>query len=185
MIARPRRRRSQPPDTGASTVEFALLTPFLFLVLFGIVDYGIWFSDSISARQGVRDGARRGIVEVFGSCTPPASGTTDADLHNLACTMNAAMQPISGTTYLKLSVAKSPSDASNSAKWTDAQGTLRVCAMTQHTNLLPLVPLPSDGISRTRVDMPIEQSVGPGAATRTGYTDPLPAGAGFDWSWCP
>jgi Flp pilus assembly protein TadG len=181
MIARLRRRRSRRPDTGASVVEFALLAPVLFLVLFGIIDYGIWFSDSISARQAVRDGARRGVVEVFGSCASPATGA-DADLHNLACTINAAMEPISGTTYVKVSIAKSPTDVSGSAKWNDPQSTLRVCAMTKHTNLLPLVPFPSDGISRTRVDMPIEQAIGAGAATRAGYTDAPPAGS--DWSWC-
>jgi Flp pilus assembly protein TadG len=182
MIARLRRRRSLRPDTGASAVEFALLAPVLFLVLFGIIDYGIWFADSISARQAVRDGARRGVVEVFGSCTPSATGS-DGDLHNLACTINAGMEPISGKTYVKVSIAKSPSDASGSAPWTDPQSTLRVCAMTKHTNLLPLVPFPSDGISRTRVDMPIEQAVGAGAAARTGYADAAPAGS--DWTWCP
>ena len=189
MIARLRPRRRQRPDAGASTVEFALLAPVLFLVLFGIIDYGIWFADAISARQAVRDGARRGVVEVFGSCPapapgPPASGPS-ADLHNLACTINASMAPISGTTYVKVGIAKTPTDVSGSAKWTDLQGTLRVCAMTQHTNMLPLVPFPSDGITRTRVDMPIEQAVAPGAATRTGWADALPNGATFDWSWCP
>jgi Flp pilus assembly protein TadG len=185
MIARPARRRSQRSDAGASAVEFALLAPVLFLVLFGIIDYGIWFSDSISARQAVRDGARRGVVENFGSCSPAATGTS-ADLHSLACTINAAMEPISGTTYVRVSIAKSPADPSQNpptVKWSDPQSTLRVCAMTKHTNLLPLVPFPSDGISRTRVDMPIEQAIGANAATRTSYADNPPAGS--DWSWCP
>jgi hypothetical protein len=55
--------------------------------------------------------------------------------------------------------------------------------MTKHTILLPLVHFPSDGISRTRVDMPIEQAIGANAATRTSYADNPPAGS--DWSWCP
>src|SRR5689334_14442289 len=74
MIARLRRRRSRRADTGASAVEFALVAPVLFLVLFGIIDYGIWFADSISARQAVRDGARRGVVENFSGCDTPVAG---------------------------------------------------------------------------------------------------------------
>src|SRR3954453_20732396 len=63
---RPRRRRA---DRGAAAVEFALGTPVLLVMLFGIIDYGIWFAGSISARQAVRDAARQGSVGQFGSCT--------------------------------------------------------------------------------------------------------------------
>src|SRR3954470_8261614 len=104
MIARLRRRRSRRPDTGASAVEFALVAPVLFLILFGIIDYGIWFSDSISARQAVRDGARRGVVASFGTCTGPTGG----DLGTLACTVKGAMEPISGSTYVRVTVAAAP-----------------------------------------------------------------------------
>jgi len=38
------------------------VAPLLFIMLFGIIDYGIWFADSIGMRQGVREAARR----VFG-----------------------------------------------------------------------------------------------------------------------
>jgi len=73
--------------------------------------------------------------------------------------------------------------ASSGAAW-KAGYTLRVCALSQHTPLLPLVPFPAGGISETRVDIPIEQASSAGAGTRTGYPgDPLPSGA--NWSWCP
>jgi TadE-like protein len=178
MIARLRRRRPKRSDAGASTVEFALLSLPLFLILFGIVDYGIWFADSISAREAVRDGARRGVVEIFGSCQPSATGP-DADLHNLACTVKAAMEPISGTTYVRISVATAPGGSSG-APWSP-NDTLRVCAMTQHTALMPLVPFPADGISRTKVEMPIEQATITG--TRPAFQEAPPSGS--DWSWCP
>ena len=168
MSARTRRRHPQRRDDGASAVEFALVSPVLFLLLFGIIDYGIWFADSISARQAVRDGARRGVVEVFTSSVC----TGKPDLENLACTVNKGMEPISGTTYVKISVAALPGGAGGQP-W-KVGSTLRVCAMTQHTALMPLVPFPSDGISRTKVEMPIEQATG-GAAGRAGYEDPLPA----------
>jgi Flp pilus assembly protein TadG len=171
-VVRSRRRRRG--DRGAAAVEFALVTPVLLVMLFGIIDYGIWFADSISARQAVRDGARRGVVETFTStgCT----GTND--LQNLACTVKAGMEPIAGTAYVRVSVASAPGAASGAA-WTPGS-TLRVCAMTQHTALMPLVPFPNNGVSFTKVEMPIEQATG--TPTRATYQDPLPGT--LNWNWC-
>ena len=45
---------------GAAAVEFALVMPILFLVMFGIIQYGLYFNDSLNTRQGVREGARLG-----------------------------------------------------------------------------------------------------------------------------
>src|ERR687884_1688648 len=110
----------QRGDRGAAAVEFALVTPLLLVILFGIIDYGIWFADSISARQAVRDAARQGVVEQFGSCR---NGVTN-DLQNLSCTVKSTMDQISGRTFVKVSVADSPT-ADSGATW--AQGlTLRV-----------------------------------------------------------
>jgi|1185.fasta_scaffold51451_2 Flp pilus assembly protein TadG len=173
-----RRRR----DRGAAAVEFALVAPLLFIVLFGIIDYGIWFADSISARQAVRDGARRGSVEQFGTC---GSG---GDLASLACTVKSGMGQISGTSYVRVVIATDPlSDSVSPITTTGAWkvgATLRVCAITQHTSLLPFVPFPAGGFAKTRVDIPIEVA-GAGAPTRVGYAgDALPSGV--DWpSWCP
>jgi TadE-like protein len=168
------RRRTRRGDAGASAVEFALVAPVLFLILFGIVDYGIWFADSISARQAVRDGARRGVVESFSTC----SGTGRPDLENLACTVKKGMEPISGTTYVKIAVAPAPGGAEGAA-WA-VGGTLRVCALTKHTALMPLVPFPSGGLSFTKVEMPIEQVTG--NPTRATFQDQPPAGA--NWNQC-
>jgi len=152
----------------------------LFLILFGIIDYGIWFADAISMRQAVRDAARQGSVENFGtSCSATGTG---ADLHKLACSVASGAAPISGTVAVRAVIATDP-QASSGAAW-KAGYTLRVCALSQHTPLLPLVPFPAGGISETRVDIPIEQASSAGAGTRTGYPgDPLPSGA--NWSWCP
>jgi Flp pilus assembly protein TadG len=165
--------RRRGADRGAAAVEFALVTPLLLVILFGIIDYGIWFADSISARQAVRNVARQGAVEQFGSC---GGGS---DLGNLACTLRAQMNEMSGTTRVRVAVADNP-DGASGGTWTQG-ATLRICAMTQHQALLPFVPLPNDGITTTRVDMPIESAVG--TAPRTTVTDaPF---TGYTWSWCP
>src|SRR5919202_6853278 len=125
MTARTRRRRSGRPDTGAAAVEFALVSMPLLLILFGIIDYGIWFSDSISARQAVRDAARRAVVENFDGCT--TAGVTD-DLGKLACSLKAGMDQMSGQPYVKVTMAPNPGAGGGSARATGS--TLPVCAMT-------------------------------------------------------
>ena len=177
MIARLRRRRPKRPETGASIVEFALLAPVLFVLLFGIIDYGIWFADSISARQAVRNAAREGSIGQFGAC----NGGVTNPLQNLACSVRSGMDQISGTTAVRVTVAATPTSGSEpNPTWTQGS-TLRICAMTKHSALMPLVPFPNQGLSYTRVDMPIEVASVPG--TVAPYADAVPAGG--SWSWCP
>ena len=48
------------------------MLPFLFALLFGIIDFGFTFNDWISVRQGGRDGLRQVIVKT--NPTNPAGG---------------------------------------------------------------------------------------------------------------
>lgn len=50
-----RRRRT---EHGASLVEFALLVPLIALLVFGIIEFGLAFSDSQNLRQATREGTR-------------------------------------------------------------------------------------------------------------------------------
>ena len=81
-----RRPRAQGDD-GAALVEFALVMPLLFLLLFGIVEFGINMNDYQSLRQGVRDAARQAVVADYGtgSCAP-ANATAAANSAAVQCT---------------------------------------------------------------------------------------------------
>ena len=174
------RRRRGCGDRGAAAVEFALVTPVLFLLLFGIIDYGLWFADSISARQAIRNSARQGSIGQFGACP----GSVSNPLQNLACTVNSSMDQIGSSTVVRVTVAQTPTSAGGEA-WTQGY-TLRVCALSKHQALLPLVPFPNNGLSSTRVDIPIEIASLPGTVAT--YADPVPAGWSLPnpWSsWCP
>lgn len=57
----PRGRLSRT-DAGAAAVELALVLPILLLVAFGIVNFGILFSQQLTINNGVREGARRAVV---------------------------------------------------------------------------------------------------------------------------
>lgn len=45
-------------ERGASLMEFALLAPLLFLVLFGTIEFAWIFSQNLDTRHGAREGAR-------------------------------------------------------------------------------------------------------------------------------
>jgi hypothetical protein len=49
-------------ERGAALVEFGIVFPLLFLLVSGIIDFGLAFSDLNSTRQGVREGARQAVV---------------------------------------------------------------------------------------------------------------------------
>lgn len=49
-------------EEGASAVEFAIVCPLLFILVFGIIGFGIGFLQLQSARGAVREGARAAAV---------------------------------------------------------------------------------------------------------------------------
>ena len=94
MAKRSARRgpRSRDKETGAVLVEFALVVPLLFLILFGIIDFSLVMFSYISVRQGTSAGAREAaVIGTTGltaqSCTmaPLLSGSASTDATNLLC----------------------------------------------------------------------------------------------------
>ncbi len=68
-MGRARMRRQD----GASAVEFALIAPVLFIILFGILEFGIAFLQVQSIRTAVREGGRAAAV---GAEIPTVQQTT-------------------------------------------------------------------------------------------------------------
>lgn len=187
-----RRRPVPPTERGASAVEFALVAPLLFGLLFGIVDYGLYFADVLSVQQGLGDAARAATLAPAGSSGPlwggktcglqPAgAGSTVAgggELEHLACSVLDTVEPAAGSVhYVRAELVAA--DGTATQDWS-AGTQLRLCAITEHPPVLPMVPLPSGGRIETRVDMPV-QAV-PALVTMPSVASALPAG--LDWSWC-
>jgi Flp pilus assembly protein TadG len=61
-VRRPGRADGCSPDDGAAAVEFALVIPLLLLICFGIISFGILFSQQLTLNAAAREGARRAIV---------------------------------------------------------------------------------------------------------------------------
>jgi len=49
-------------EEGTAVVEFAIIAPLLFVILFGIIEFGVLLYDKAMITNAVREGARAGIV---------------------------------------------------------------------------------------------------------------------------
>jgi len=165
------RFRPSSCDRGAAAVEFALVVPILLAVMFGIVDYGLWFGDSLNVRQGVDEAARRAVVSDFGDCPGAAESA------KTACVAKERIGAFGGTAYLNVSV-RGPAPAKTAGDWSKG-GQLIVCAMVKEDGLTGLTPMPKDGILRSLVHKRVEITAGSSVPT---YSDTPPTGS--DWAWC-
>lgn len=150
-------------EDGAAAVEFALVSSLLFVLVFGIIQYGFYFNDSLNVRQGVREAARMGVVRNFATDASCTSASTDMD--KLRCTTK--LQIGNGTTGTYVKVVKP-------ATWAKTQP-LVVCAVSLSSGSTGLLPMPDAGYVSSTTQMSIEQDAAPlptGATT----SDTLPTG---------
>ena len=69
------RRRMR--DAGVALVEFAIVMPLFFLLVFGIIEFGYAYFQQVDVRHGAREGARLAAVNYRETATPtPADQTT-------------------------------------------------------------------------------------------------------------
>jgi hypothetical protein len=179
--ARLRLARRGGRDDGAAAVEFAIVLPILVLILFGIVDYGLYFSNSISVRSGLQAAARQAVVANFDqTCDPPpdVTGATD-DVGRLICMVKDRTDPLGGTTYVKVVLPTDGSAGATTTGWYTGQP-LVVCAVVVSHGVTGWVPLPGHGVIRTKVVEEIEQHA-PDGDPDPGAEESPPGGWG---TWC-
>ncbi len=49
-------------DEGIAALEFAIIAPFLLMILFGIIVYGVFFATWIAATEAASEGARASVA---------------------------------------------------------------------------------------------------------------------------
>lgn len=179
-----RLRRRSAGDSGAAAVEFALVLPVLVLILFGIIDYGLFFSNTISAQSGVQTAARQAVVgNLDATCTPPADAPgVSADVGELMCMVKNNTGSITGDSFVKVVFPPDPSDTTNPDGGWFQDHQLIVCEVIDVQGLTGYVPLPRhDGkvAIRSRVVTQIETAVPPLADP--GGEEGAPPGG---WGWC-
>lgn len=74
-------------EDGASAVEFAIIAPLLFMLLFGILGFGLAFLQVQSIRTGVREGGRAAAVGA--SVAETKQKTIDASSGGIPAGQNA------------------------------------------------------------------------------------------------
>lgn len=97
------RRARRRDDRGATMVEFVLIAPLLFVLLFGIIDFGWMLNQQQDVRYGAREGARTAAVAGVHSSTPTAQDVVDAvcermDSSESAMRVSLVATPSSGGT---------------------------------------------------------------------------------------
>lgn len=178
-----KRNRRRPGERGAALVEFALISPLLFLILAGIIDFSMVFNNYQAVRQGVREGARQGAVLNWGSSTScnltGVSSGTSTDVQTLMCLTKQNIGMNSSKVRVKVMFADANLNT-ESTSGVSAGMSLIVCAQTQATSLTGMLnPVFSGKFIRSKTAIRFEQaSVG---VEHDGYETP-PSGA--DWDWC-
>lgn len=126
-------------------VEFALVAPMFFLLLFGIIEAGRFIFYYETLNNATREGARYAIVNganTIGCPTgPPAPGTTGCDVagNDVIARVRAAALGLGNA----VTVTPTWSDPNNNGRG----ATVTVKAWATYNTLVPLVPLPSITIS--------------------------------------
>lgn len=72
--------RRNKSERGANLVEFALVAPFLILLLFGIIEFAWVFAQDLTVKHGAREGARLAAV-AFGTNTTDLTNETIARMN--------------------------------------------------------------------------------------------------------
>ncbi len=144
MITSERRRRHHLTRRGArgqALVEFALVAPLFFLLLFAIIDFGRYVYYVQIINNAAREGARYAIVHGSNSLCPsgpPASGSTACDpsgqrVKDVVRTF--AIGVIGDNTVL---VTTPTWDRDNGR-----ESTVTVAVTYQFHSVIPIVPIPA------------------------------------------
>lgn len=162
-------------------MEFALIMPVLFLVLFGIVEFGIAYNDYQSLRQGVREGARQAVVKDYGS-------TTDCGLNGPAATQIDDVKKILCQTKERAGLGNEVRVALRVTAVAPAgykNNSVKVCAVRSLTSITGFMSPFIDGRHlQAETQMRAERTMGAvidlGDTSNWHEIDPT----GQDWSWC-
>lgn len=138
-------RRTRRGERGAAAVEFALVVPFLLLILFGVISYGYLLSFRQALSQGAAEGARAAAVTVAdddaGRTSAALASLNDSlDLYGVSCAGGSLLKGGAAVGTCSLTIAACENDATADCATLDVD-----YAYADHPLLpdFPLVPLPA------------------------------------------
>jgi len=177
------RRRAPSGEHGSALVEFTIVMPILMLLIFGVVEFGLAYSNKISVRQGVREAARQGAVGNFGPafttgapCHLTGAATASVHVKNLMCLAKNEIGIDNAKTRVKVLSGSPDFAAPGTFAHTDS---IVVCAQTPLDSVSGLfAPFLGGTVLHSKTSIRIEVS----DLVETGGEETPPTGG--DWSWC-
>jgi hypothetical protein len=161
-----RARRRRRGDDGVALVEFAIIMPLLFALVFGIIDFGGVFNDWIAMRQGARDGARTAVTGTLPTDTCTIYGTPpNNSVRNLVCLVKDRSDIPENLIRVAIAIEGSGSMSGNAAYAaanTDPalKTSVRVCTMIDVRSFSGFyASILESKVLRTEVQMRIERTV--------------------------
>jgi len=137
------RLRLAPAHRGQALVEFALVAPFFFFMLFAIIDFGRYVYYVQILNNAAREGARYAIVNGDASFTPVGPNPDNAQVE--AVVKNYAVGVIgNGATFTIHSCWKLKTDCPDPAKLASNHRGQPVSVWVTYDfhPIIPLVPIP-------------------------------------------
>ena len=179
----PGRRRAGNGERGSALVEFTIVMPILMLLVFGVVEFGLAYSNKIAVRQGVREAARQGAVGNFGPafttgapCHLTGAATASVHVKNLMCLTKSEIGIDNAKTRVKVLSGSANFAAPGTFSHTDS---IVVCAQTPLDSVSGLfAPFLGGTVLHSKTSIRIEVS----DLVETGGEETPPTGG--DWSWC-
>lgn len=137
-------RRKRRAETGAVAIEFALIMPIFLLLVFGMIQYGIYFWAAQGGSNAAREAARRATVGDFPTCTG-----FRADIRARIDSLGDAATAEIWRTY--------QNGPGNQKPTVEVGDVVTVTVEFQTPDLhLPLVPFPDDGVVRQSAEARVE-----------------------------
>ena len=141
MTTGKRARKRADGERGVALVEFALVLPFVAVVVFGVVDLGRAYTLQNRLRNAAREGARFAQfqpeqVQAGASCPDPNNIAYAANHEEGTHTYTVVAQRWNGTAWVNLTGCKTPQDPTHTVQAGDR---VRVRVSSSFTVLTPLI----------------------------------------------
>jgi Flp pilus assembly protein TadG len=138
------RRKRCHEERGAAAVEFALVAPILFSLVFGIIGFGFVFAQELSLGNGARQGARYGVV-VNRTCSDifseTRSGSQTINLNPSQIRIVVTLGTNESTASTKCDSQTSATDSVEPCSGSTTGDNLYVYANFKSTVSVPLLPI--------------------------------------------
>lgn len=176
---RAHRNRAGREDRGAALVEFAIVAPLFFLLIFGIIEFGSAYNDYQSIRQGAREGARQAVVGDYGGagvdCGLNGGAVSAPDNAKRILCLTKARTGLGNSLRVRLVLV-------DNSPLNDNRGDpVKICTVRRVSTITGFLDPFIEGIPlKTEIEMRGEQrnlGVAPGTYSET---DP----SGDNWAWC-